>query len=254
MITIMQRLIWGLFLVVLLMPSELLAQTKNTEVLFETTEGNIRIALYDETPQTRDNFLKITKMGVYDSLLIHRVIKDFMIQSGDTNSKHAKPGQLLGTGDFDYTTEAEFRLPQIFHRRGVIAMARESDKVNPERRSSACQFYIVWGKVFNDLQIAKIQEKLDSATQGQVKLAPEMIEVYKTIGGTPHLDGQYTVFGEVVEGMDVVEKIQGVETDKNDRPLEDIRILKATVIKDLPQPEKPKATKKPVKKKVVRKK
>ena len=255
MITIMQRLIWGLFLVVLLMPSELLAQTKNTEVLFETTEGNIRIALYDETPQTRDNFLKITKMGVYDSLLIHRVIKDFMIQSGDTNSKHAKPGQLLGTGDFDYTTEAEFRLPQIFHRRGVVAMARESDKVNPERRSSACQFYIVWGKVFNDMQIAKIQEKLDSATQGQVKLAPEMIEVYKTIGGTPHLDGQYTVFGEVVEGMDVVEKIQGVKTDKNDRPLEDIRILKATVTKDLPQPKvEKKAPQKKVVKKPVRKK
>ena len=214
------------------------AQTKNTEVLFETTAGNIRIALYDETPQTRDNFLKITKMGIYDSLLIHRVIKNFMIQSGDTNSKHAKPGQLLGSGDFDYTTEAEFRLPQIFHRRGVVAMAREGDKVNPERRSSACQFYIVWGKVYQDDRLlAKVQEKLDSATQGQVKLTPEMIEVYKTVGGTPHLDGQYTVFGEVVEGMDVVEKIQAVKTDKNDRPLEDIRILKATVTKDLPQPK-----------------
>jgi len=223
---------------------------QSTEVLFETTAGNIRIALYDETPQTRDNFLKITKMGIYDSLLIHRVIKDFMIQSGDTNSKHAKPGQLLGTGDFDYTTEAEFRLPQIFHRRGVVAMARESDKVNPERRSSACQFYIVWGKIYDDKRLVKVQEKLDSATQGQVKLTPEMMEVYKTVGGTPHLDGQYTVFGEVVEGMDVVEKIQGVETDKNDRPLEDIRILKATVTKDLPQP---KAEKKAVTKKVVKK-
>ena len=227
------------------------SQTKSTEVLFETTAGNIRIALYDETPQTRDNFLKITKMGVYDSLLIHRVIKDFMIQSGDTNSKHAKPGQLLGTGDFDYTTEAEFRLPQIFHRRGVVAMARESDKVNPERRSSACQFYIVWGKILKDQQLAKIQEKLDSATQGSVKLTPEMIEVYKNIGGTPHLDGQYTVFGEVVEGMDVVDKIQQVQTDKNDRPLEDIRILKATVTKDLPQPE---AQKKAPAKKVVNRK
>ena len=217
------------------------SQTKNTEVLFETTAGNIRIALYDETPQTRDNFLKITKMGIYDSLLIHRVIKDFMIQSGDTNSKHAKPGQLLGTGDFDYTTEAEFRLPQIFHRRGVVAMARESDKVNPERRSSACQFYIVWGKVYSDDRVlAKVQERLDSVTRGQVKLTPEMIEVYKTIGGTPHLDGQYTVFGEVIEGMDIVEKIQAVETDKNSRPLEDIRILKATVTKDLPQMERPK--------------
>ena len=235
--------------------SPLHAQTMSTEVLLETTAGNIRIALYDETPQTRDNFLKITKMGVYDSLLIHRVIKDFMIQSGDTNSKHAKPGQLLGTGDFDYTTEAEFRLPQIFHRRGVVAMARESDKVNPERRSSACQFYIVWGKILKDQQLAKIQEKLDSATQGSVKLTPEMIETYKTIGGTPHLDGQYTVFGEVVEGMDVVEKIQQVQTDKNDRPLEDIRILKATVTKDLPQPEPQKKTtaKKVVKRPVRRK-
>ena len=113
------------------------AQTSTTEVLLETTMGNIRIALYDETPQHRDNFLKLTKMGVYDSLLFHRVIKDFRIQSGDTNSKHAKPGQLLGTGDFDYTQETEFRLPQIFHRRGVVAMAREGDDVNPERRSSA---------------------------------------------------------------------------------------------------------------------
>lgn len=231
------------------------SQTKNTEVLFETTVGNIRIALYEETPQTRDNFLKITKMGVYDSLLFHRVIKDFMIQSGDTNSKHAKPGQLLGTGDFDYTTEAEFRLPQIFHRRGVVAMARESDKVNPERRSSACQFYIVWGKILNDKQIARVQEKLDSITQGTVKLTPEMIEVYKTVGGTPHLDGQYTVFGEVVEGMDVVEKILAAQTDKNDRPLEDIRILKATVTKDLPQPKpEKKAPAKKTTKKTVRKK
>ena len=235
--------------------SPVLAQTKNTEVLFETTAGNIRIALYDETPQTRDNFLKITKMGIYDSLLIHRVIKDFMIQSGDTNSKHAKPGQLLGTGDFDYTTEAEFRLPQIFHRRGVVAMARESDKVNPERRSSACQFYIVWGKILNDQQIAKAQLRLDSATQRSVKLTPEMIEVYKTIGGTPHLDGQYTVFGEVTEGMDIIEKIQAVQTDKNDRPLEDIRILKATVTKDLPQPKpEKKAPVKKVVKKTARKK
>ena len=212
------------------------AQT--AEVLFETTVGNIRISLYDDTPLTRDNFLKITKMGIYDSLLFHRVIKDFMIQSGDTNSKHAKPGQLLGTGDFDYTTEAEFRLPQIFHRRGVVAMAREGESKNPELRSSACQFYIVWGKVYDDARLAKVQERLDSATHGRVQLTPEMIEVYKTVGGTPHLDGQYTVFGEVTEGMDVVEEIQQAKTDKNDRPLEDIRILRATVARDLPQPRK----------------
>lgn len=230
-----------------------LAQTKSAEVLFETTEGNIRIALYDETPLTRDNFLKITKMEIYDSLLFHRVIKNFMIQSGDTNSKHAKPGQLLGTGDFDYTTEAEFRLPQIFHRRGVVAMAREGEDKNPDMRSSACQFYIVWGKVLDDTQIAKVQERLDSATHGRVKLTPEMIETYKTIGGTPHLDGQYTVFGEVVEGLDVVEKIQQAECDRNDRPLKDIRIIKATVTKDLSQPVKPKA-KKTVNRKPIRRK
>ena len=240
MITFMRRILLVLFTVCCSVSTSW-SQTISTEVLLETTAGNIRIGLYDETPLTRDNFLKITKMGIYDSLLFHRVIKDFMIQSGDTNSKHAKPGQLLGTGDFDYTTEAEFRLPHIFHRRGVVAMAREGDDKNPEMRSSACQFYIVWGKTFDDRRIAKIQERLDSATNGRVQLTPEMIEVYKTVGGTPHLDGQYTVFGEVIEGLDIVDKIQQVETDKNARPLEDIRILRAIVTKDVPQPEKPKA-------------
>lgn len=208
------------------------AQTTTSEVLLETTAGNIRIALYDETPQHRDNFLKLVKMNVYDSLLFHRVIKDFMIQSGDINSKHAQPGQLLGTGDFDYTQEPEFRLPQLFHRRGVVAMAREGDDVNPEMRSSACQFYIVWGRVLDDKKLNQIQERLDSTTQGRVKLTPEMMATYKTIGGTPHLDGQYTVFGEVTEGMDIVDCIQQQPTDKYARPLEDIRILKATVTKD----------------------
>lgn len=212
------------------------AQTTTSEVLLETTAGNIRIALYDETPQHRDNFLKLVKMNVYDSLLFHRVIKDFMIQSGDINSKHAQPGQLLGTGDFDYTQEPEFRLPQLFHRRGVVAMAREGDDVNPEMRSSACQFYIVWGRVFDDKKLNQIQERLDSTTQGRVKLTPEMMATYKTVGGTPHLDGQYTVFGEVTEGMDIVDCIQQQPTDKYARPLEDIRILKAIVTKDYRQP------------------
>lgn len=237
----MKRLLTFVY-AIFLASSQLNAQTTTTEVLFETTKGNIRIALYDETPQHRDNFLKLTKMGSYDSLLFHRVIKDFMIQTGDIFSKKAKPGQLLGSGDYDYTTEAEFRLPKIFHRRGVVAAAREGDKKNPERRSGASQFYMVWGKVYDDRRLARIQEKLDSATNGEVKLTPEMIEAYKTVGGTPHLDGQYTVFGEIVEGMDVVEAIQGVAVDKNDRPLEDIRILKATVTKDLPAPPASKTT------------
>ena len=212
------------------------AQTTTSEVLLETTAGNIRIALYDETPQHRDNFLKLVKMNIYDSLLFHRVIKDFMIQSGDINSKHAQPGQLLGTGDFDYTQEPEFHLPQLFHRRGVVAMAREGDDVNPEMRSSACQFYIVWGRVLDDKRLNQIQERLDSTTQGRVKLTPEMMATYKTIGGTPHLDGQYTVFGEVTEGLDIVDHIQQQPTDKYARPLEDIRILKATVTKDYRRP------------------
>ena len=208
-----------------------LAQTSTTEVLFETTAGNIRIALFDDTPQHRDNFLNNVKEHVYDSLLFHRVIKNFMVQCGDLNSKHAKPGQQLGYGDYNYTVEAEFRLPKLYHRRGMVAMAREGDRVNPERRSSACQFYIVWGQVCSDARLEKVQERLDAATQGQVKLTPEMIEVYKTIGGTPHLDGQYTVFGEVVEGLDVVDRIQQQAVDENDRPLEDIRVLRATITK-----------------------
>ena len=234
----MNRHLLSILIAVLFGSLTSVAQTSTTEVLFETTEGNIRIALYDETPIHRDNFLKLTKMHVYDSLLFHRVIKDFMIQSGDTNSKNAKPGQRLGTGDFDYTLEPEFRLPQIIHRRGCVAMAREPDVVNPEMRSSACQFYIVWGKRFSSAEIEQAQERLDTTTHGRVKLTPEMIKVYKSVGGTPHLDGQYTVFGEVTEGMNIVERIQKAETDDYDRPFEDIRILRATVIKDLPQLKK----------------
>ena len=224
-----KKLLTTLLLGISLLP--LRAQTPSAEVLLETTAGNIRVALYEETPLHRDNFLKLVNLHSYDSLLFHRVIKDFMVQSGDINSRHAKPGELLGSGDYDYTTEPEFRLPQIYHRRGVIAMAREGDDVNPEMRSSASQFYIVWGRIFDDAGIAKMQERLDKATQGRVKLTPEMIETYKTIGGTPHLDGQYTVFGEVTEGLEVIDKIQQSPTDDNSRPLEDIRILKATVVK-----------------------
>ena len=219
------------------------------EVEFQTTEGNIRIALFNETPQHRDNFMKLVRMEFYDSLLFHRVIKDFMIQGGDLHSKHAAPGKLLGEGELDYTIEPEFRLPQIYHRRGVIASARESDRVNPERRSGAAQFYIVWGKIYDDKRLAKVQERLDSATNGQVKLTPEMIETYKTVGGTPHLDGQYTVFGEVTQGLDIVERIMQAETDKNDRPLKDVRILKVKIISD---PYAPKPAPKPAPKKKVR--
>ena len=228
----MKRILLCLLFINYYFVNPIMAQDR-AQVLLETTAGNIRIELYNETPLHRDNFLKLTKLGVYDSLLFHRVIKNFMIQSGDTNSKHAKPGDRLGTGDFDYTIEPEFRLPQIFHRRGTVAMAREGDDVNPERRSSACQFYIVWGHIHNDASLAKAEARIDSTTNGEVRLTQEMRDVYKTAGGTPHLDGQYTVFGEVIEGLAVVDSIQQTKTDKFNRPLEDIRILKATVVKDI---------------------
>lgn len=200
---------------------------KETHVVMETTVGTIELKLYDETPLHRDNFIQLVKENAFDSLLFHRVIQDFMIQGGDPDSKHAAPDVLLGEGDRPYTLPAEFRLEQgIYHRRGVIASAREGDDVNPERRSSAMQFYIVWGKVFDDEGLDKVQERLDQRTGGSVRLTPEMREVYKTVGGTPHLDGQYTVWGEVVDGLDVVDTIQRVPTDANDRPLEDVRILR----------------------------
>lgn len=206
----------------------LIACQKERLVVLETTLGTIELKLYDETPQHRDNFISLVKEKAYDSLLFHRVIRDFMIQGGDPDSKDAAPGVLLGEGDRPYTVPAEFRLEKgIFHRRGVLAAAREGDDVNPEQRSSAMQFYIVWGRVFDDEGLDKMQERLDRQTGGRVKLTPQMREVYKTVGGTPHLDGQYTVFGEVTSGLDVVDAIQNVATDENDRPLENVRILKA---------------------------
>ncbi len=190
--------------------------------------GNIELVLYDQTPLHRDNFASLVKEGAYDSLLFHRVIQDFMIQGGDPDSKNAPAGMLLGEGDRPYTVPAEFRLEDgIFHRRGVLAAAREGDDVNPEQASSAMQFYIVWGKVFDEEGIAKQQERLDQRTGGKVQLTQEMKDYYMTYGGTPHLDGQYTVFGEVTKGLEVVDAIQKVSTDENDRPLENVRILKA---------------------------
>ena len=204
------------------------------EVLLETTEGNIRIALYNETPRHRDNFLRLVDEHFYDSLLFHRVISNFMIQAGDPDSRHAEPGAELGEGDLGYTIEPEFRLPDIYHRRGVVAAAREGDDVNPELRSSACQFYIVCRKTLSTATIKQVQLRLDTLTNNQVKLTPEQISTYRRIGGTPHLDGQYTVFGEVVEGMDVVDRIQRKDTDDNDRPVYDVRILRARRSPKLP--------------------
>ena len=205
-------------------------QAQSRQVLMKTTEGNIRITLSDLTPVHRDNFIKLVREHFYDSLLFHRVIKGFMIQAGDPDSRHAEPGETLGDGDVGYTLEPEFRTPQLYHRRGAIAMAREGDDVNPGRRSSGCQFYIVWGTNFSTKDIENIQVRLDSMTNNTVKITPEMFQAYKRTGGTPHLDGQYTVFGEVTEGLSVVDRIQRVFTDDYDRPVDDIRIIRATVV------------------------
>ena len=207
---------------------------QSKQVLLETTEGNILLTLYDDTPLHRDNFLRLVNEQFYDSLLFHRVIKNFMIQGGDPTSRHAEPGVTLGEGDTGYTIEAELfdsdgRLLH-HHRRGTLAMAREGDDVNPERRSSGCQFYIVWGKTFSTNELMTIGERLDNMTQHRVTMTPEMMTLYRKTGGTPHLDGQYTVFGEVTEGLDVVDRIQQVFTDDYDRPVDDVRILRARVI------------------------
>ena len=201
------------------------------KVRMHTTAGVIDLCLYDETPKHKENFLKLVKEQQYDSLLFHRVIKDFMIQGGDPDSKNAPAGALLGEGDLGYTVEAEF-MPQVyFHRRGVLAAARESDDVNPAKASSASQFYIVWGKVYTKEQLETYKEFYKRRTGRELVITPEQEAVYTTVGGTPHLDGEYTVFGEVISGLDVVEKIQCVACDGNDRPLEDVRIIKTEIIK-----------------------
>ncbi len=201
------------------------------EVLLETTAGNIRIALSDETPLHRDNFLRLVRSGFYDGVLFHRVIPQFMVQAGDSASRHAKPGVLLGGTPESYTVPAEIRYPKLFHRYGAVAAAREGDEVNPQRASSASQFYIVTGQVYDDYNLDRRQQRLDELTGGAVKLTRDVREVYKTEGGAPHLDGTYTVFGQVTEGMDAVEIIQWAERDANNRPISDIRILRASVVR-----------------------
>ena len=193
-------------------------------VIMETSMGEIVLKLYGETPIHRDNFLKLAQDRVYDGLLFHRVIKNFMIQAGDPKSRDAKPGQPLGDGTLGYTLPAEFR-PNLFHKRGALCAARQGDNVNPKKESSASQFYIVQGNRWNEKQLDMMSERMGK------KFSPEQRKVYTTVGGTPHLDGDYTVFGEVIKGMDVIDKISQVKCDRMDRPVEDVRILKVTVKK-----------------------
>ena len=246
---------------------------KRTLVKLETTMGNITVALYNETPKHRDNFIKLVKEGVYDSTLFHRVIKQFMIQAGDPDSKNASDTAMLGSGDVGYTIPAEFN-PKFFHKKGVLAAARQGDDVNPEKASSGCQFYIVTGRKFTEPQLLGMENKIneqheealfDSLARQHMKeiykmrkagdnagllelqdtleaqareladkeekfrFSPEQIKAYSTVGGAPHLDGSYTVFGEVTEGMEVVENIEIAKTNRADRPVENIRILKASI-------------------------
>ena len=237
------------------------------KIKIQTSLGDIIVRLYDETPRHRDNFVKLAKEGYFDGTLFHRVIKDFMIQGGDPDSKGAPAGKNLGTGGPDYTIPAEFVFPQLFHKRGALSAARTGDEVNPERESSGSQFYIVWGKTYKPAELkqmerqmamqqeqavfnrlvaenkakimelrrnrdrAALQELQDdliaqthaiTAEQGAPKFTDEQVQAYTTIGGTPFLDNQYTVFGEVEEGLDVVETIQNVATGRNDRPVDDV--------------------------------
>jgi cyclophilin family peptidyl-prolyl cis-trans isomerase len=218
----------------LLMAVSLLAQPdsvvtkkdrKKRDVLLQTSMGDIVIRLSDSTPLHRDNFLKLVKTHFYDSVIFHRVIKNFMIQGGDPDSKTAPAGKPLGNGGPSYRVPAEFR-PTLFHKKGVIAAARDN---NPEKSSSGSQFYLTQGKVFTDAG-------LDSVETYRIKrkIPPEQREVYKTLGGVPHLDQNYTVYGEVVKGIDVIDKIAAVATSKGadrDRPIENVVILKAKLIK-----------------------
>lgn len=206
------------------MLSAFAAKPKNQYVRIKTEFGECIIKLYNETPLHRDNFLKLVKKNYYNGTLFHRVIKDFMIQGGDPDSRNAKPDSLLGEGGPKYTIPAEFR-DSLFHKKGVLAAAREGDIVNPSKASSGSQFYLVQGKVFTDEQLNALEEK-----RLKFKIPEWQRQVYKTIGGVPHLDRNYTVYGEIVMGLELVDKIATMKTDKNDRPKQDVK-MEITVLK-----------------------
>lgn len=206
-------------------------------VVLHTTAGDIRLELDGRTPRHRDNFLKLTREGFFDSVLFHRVIAGFMIQSGDPDSRRAPAGMPLGEGGAGYELPAEIVYPALGHTRGALAAARTPDFMNPGKKSSSSQFYIVWGRQMTDEELDRAQQRVTGGTNGRVVIPDSLRELYKTVGGTPHLDGQYTVFGRVTQGLEVVEAIQGVETDSLDRPLADVRILRAEVVRE-PDTEK----------------
>lgn len=195
---------------------------QHTYVSIRTAKGECIVMLYNETPKHRDNFIKLAEQGTYNGTLFHRVIKDFMIQGGDVDSKYAKPGQALGNGDLGYKVDAEFR-DSLFHKKGVLAAARDG---NPQKASSSCQFYLAQGRVFTDQELDKVEQ---TRLQGR-KIPVWQREIYKTIGGIPHLDQNYTVYGEVVKGIAMIDSIAAEPTDANNRPLTDIS-MQVTVLK-----------------------
>ena len=194
------------------------AEAKKRKVKIVTSKGTIVVLLSDKTPKHRDNFIKLVKQKFYDSIIFHRVIKDFMIQAGDPDTRKPEPGKRYGGGGLKYTTPAEFDT-SLFHKRGVLAAARDN---NPEKASSSCQFYIVQGKKHTDSSLNEVEIK----RLGGRKIPLNHREVYKTIGGSPHLDQNYTIFGIVIKGMDVVDKIANGTRDQYNRPKEDVRIIK----------------------------
>lgn len=198
------------------------AAQERTQVLIQTDLGDILIELYNETPQHRDNFIKLVSEGYYNGSLFHRVIPDFMIQGGDPDSKEAKAGQPLGNGGPEYTIPAEF-VSTLFHKKGALAAAREPDAVNPKKASSGSQFYIVEGQVFDREKLLFYGQRMG------VTFSKEQIEAYGTVGGSPHLDGNYTVFGQVLKGLEIVEKISLAERDGRNRPTTDIKMTLTVV-------------------------
>ena len=188
---------------------------KDTYAMIETDYGNMKVLLYDSTPLHKENFIKLAKQSYYDSLLFHRVIEGFMIQGGDPQSRYATPTQGLGSGGPGYTIPAEIG---GIHVKGALSAARQGDAVNPNKESSGSQFYVVQGRKQTDAQLDAF------AGRKNITYSPEQRELYKTLGGTPMLDQDYTVFGEVVEGMEVIDKIAAVQTRPGDRPVEDVRM------------------------------
>lgn len=211
-------------IIMLLILFSIFLETSSQNILIHTTQGNITIKLFDDVPLHKENFLDLISKNFYDNLLFHRVIKDFMIQTGDPGSRFSNPGEFLGRGGVDYTIPAEFR-KDYYHKKGAVAAARLSDKVNPEKSSSGCQFYIVAGKTYTDNELDYMEKN-----GLHIKFTDEQRKIYKSLGGAPHLDYSYTVFGEVIDGFDVLDKISASKTDINNRPLSDIRILSVNII------------------------